>query len=203
MTAEGVLAIGIGRGTKLLSSYLKGEYQAMDSHLWNVGNKKYEATGVLGYETDTLDIHGNTLKEAPWEHVTDEAFDEAMSSMKGEYDQIPPLYSSKKYNGKRLRDYAIKNISVDVKPAKIIVHSIERVRTPGEELPKFGLRVSCSGGTYVRSIIRDIAYKLGTLGTMRSLVRTFKHNLSVDNSINVETIDYETIVQNIITPNAM
>ncbi|ORM40086.1 tRNA pseudouridine synthase B [Babesia sp. Xinjiang] len=190
MHAEGVLAVGVGGGTKALSFYLKGD-------------KTYEATGVLGHETDTLDINGKTLREAPWEHITDAAFEEAVDSMNGVYEQIPPLYSSKKYRGKTLREYAIKNLPVEVKSAQVMVHRIERLRVPGLELPHFGLRVACSGGTYVRSLIRDIAYKLGTLGTMKSLVRTVKCNLNVADSLNVSSLDYDTIVRNLNVPNLM
>ncbi|CDR96967.1 tRNA pseudouridine synthase, putative [Babesia bigemina] len=200
MHAEGVLAIGVGSATKLLSFYLKG-------------SKTYEATGVLGYETNTLDSHGETVKEAPWQHVTDADLDSAIQSMQGPYDQVPPLYScrlgswainhetAKKHCGRSLRDYAIRSLPVEVKSSLVTVHSIERIRVPGAELPRFALRVTGSGGTYVRSLIRDIAYKLNTLGTLQSLVRTAKCDLTVDDALRIDSLDYDTIVQNLRTQN--
>lgn len=187
MHAEGVLAIGVGRATKFLPFYLQG-------------NKTYEATGVLGYETDTLDVHGERLKEAPCDHVTDAAFDAALHSMRGLYEQVPPIYSSKKCRGRRLRDYAAKKIPVEIKPCKVIVYSIERLSRPSKGLPHFALRVTTSGGTYVRSLIRDMAYKLNTLGTMESLIRVAKCNLSLADSLPVHSLDYDTIVRSLRNP---
>ncbi|GBE59039.1 tRNA pseudouridine(55) synthase [Babesia ovata] len=208
MHAEGVLAIGVGSATKLLSFYLKG-------------NKTYEATAVLGYETNTLDAHGETVKEAPWQHVTEADLDSAIQSMQGPYDQVPPLYScmfskgsnhdktAKKHGGKSLRNYAIRNLPVEIKSSLVTVHSIERMQVPGIELPRFSFRVTGSGGTYVRSLIRDIAYKLNTLGTLQSLVgenvelinevqvRTAKCDLKVDDALPIDSLDYDTIVQNL------
>ncbi|KAK1444572.1 pseudouridine synthase like protein [Babesia gibsoni] len=190
MHAEGVLAVGIGKATKFLPYYLKG-------------NKTYKATGILGYETDTLDVHGNRIKEGAWEHVTDSDFDEAVQSMNGTYDQIPPMYSSKKYQGMSLRDYARKKLPVDIKSCRVTIHNISRIKSEKQPLPHFTLVVTSSGGTYVRSLIRDIAYKLNTYGTMETLVRIAKCDLSVSDSLNVESLDYDTIIKNIRHPNIL
>ncbi|EDO08135.2 putative tRNA pseudouridine (55) synthase [Babesia bovis T2Bo] len=188
MHAEGVLAIGIGNGTKMLPYYLKGD-------------KIYEAIGILGFETDTLDVNGNVMKEEPWEHVTQEALNDAINSMSGTYDQLPPMYSSKKYHGKTLREYAIKKLPVVLKATPVTIHSIRRIHELTLELPKFAIRTKCSSGTYVRSLIRDIAYKLGTVATMCSLVRTSKQNLAIEDAIRLDDLDYDKIVANIITCN--
>jgi tRNA pseudouridine55 synthase len=127
----------------------------------------------LGVQTETLDKDGAELESKPWDHVTVEAVKKSIESFDGGYLQSPPLYSAKKYKGKPLYYYARKGIELDidlaqfareVKLSDIKIHSIE--------LPFVSLEVTCSAGTYVRCLARDIALKLDTVATVNELERT-------------------------------
>ncbi len=152
---EGVLLIGIGKGTRLFDLMLTKD-------------KVYEAEFDFGYETDTLDGDGKI------ERITKilpniSQIKSTMPDIIGEIDQIPPKYSAKNIDGKRAYDLARAGKSFDLKPSRVTVYDIQLLTQTGEN--KYLFRIHCSGGTYVRSICRDLAYACNSLATMTSIRR--------------------------------
>jgi tRNA pseudouridine55 synthase len=159
--ATGVLVIGVGHGTKQLNDYLSG-------------SKAYRATGQLGMETSTLDLDptGTVVKEASWEHITEESLRETLPKFLGTIDQVPPLYSAKRVNGKKLYEVA-RSGKVDddlvIEAKQVEIYNLELASV---ELPQFTIAMECGGGTFVRSLIRDVAYDLDSVATTTFLQRT-------------------------------
>lgn len=161
-SAEGVLVIGVGSDCKQLGSYT------------NNSTKVYEATCELGKTTDTLDASGRVVEEAPWDHIRRKDVERALEAFDGEITQTPPLYSAIKFRGKRFSELARKaqatNTAVPAtpEPRTVTIHSLELLRF---EPPHFTIAVTCSSGTYVRSLLRDISIKVGSVGYAVSLIR--------------------------------
>lgn len=153
--AEGVLPVCLGSGTKLCDMLTDRD-------------KEYEAVLRLGVVTDTQDMTGSILKESPVE-VSEQEIREIIDGFVGEYDQIPPMYSALKVGGKKLCDLAREGREIERKPRRITFHEIE---VKSVELPFVSLRVSCSKGTYIRTLCHDIGERAGCGGTMVSLRRT-------------------------------
>ena len=153
--AEGVLPVCLGKGTRLCDM--------LTDH-----SKVYEAVLLLGQSTDTQDVSGNVLQEAPVD-VSEEKVREAIMSFLGPYDQIPPMYSALKVNGKKLYELARAGKEVERQARHVDLPAIEILEI---RLPVVKFRVECSKGTYIRSLCADIGGKLGCGGTMQSLVRT-------------------------------
>lgn len=174
--ATGVLPILIGKGT-LLSKYLINH------------DKIYVATLKLGIKTDTGDITGDVTqeKEANEKYLDDENVREVLEKIKGEQEQVPPMYSAIKVNGKKLYEYARKGLSIDISPRKINIYSTE-VLNIDKEKKEIQFRVSCSKGTYIRTLCEDIAEKLGTIGTMSSLNREKVGDFEIEQAIKLEEI---------------
>ena len=175
--ATGLLPILIGKGTKL-SYYLINH------------DKEYEVTLKLGERTDTADSEGNILEKQNvdmciWQ---ESKIVEVLNSFIGKQEQIPPMYSSIKINGKKLYEYARKNIEIDVKPRKIEIYNIELQKIDeNEKLIYF--KVECSKGTYIRSLCEDIAKKLGTVGYMKELNRTKVGIFNIEDSIYIKDLE--------------
>jgi len=153
--ATGVLVLTIGKCTKL-SELITNEY------------KTYEVKAVLGYETDTLDTTGRTIRESDKETTIDEILD-AIKSFKGTYLQEVPAYSAVKVNGKRLYEYARDKTSVELPKREVTIKDISNISINNKTI-KF--KCTVSKGTYIRSLIRDIGIKLNTYATMSNLRRT-------------------------------
>ena len=153
--AEGVLPVCLGKGTRLCDM--------LTDH-----SKVYEAVLLLGQSTDTQDVSGNVLQEAPVD-VSEEEVREAIMSFVGPYDQIPPMYSALKVNGQKLCDLtrAGKEVERKARPVEIYEIQIEEIH-----LPRVRMTVSCSKGTYIRTLCHDIGEKLKCHGCMESLLRT-------------------------------
>lgn len=153
--AEGVLPVCLGKGTRLCDM--------LTDH-----SKVYEAVLLLGQSTDTQDVSGNVLQEAPVD-VSEEKVREAIMSFLGTYDQIPPMYSALKVNGQKLCDLARagKEVERKARPVEIYEIQIEEIH-----LPRVRMTVSCSKGTYIRTLCHDIGEKLKCHGCMESLLRT-------------------------------
>ncbi len=154
--ATGVLPVLLGRAAKA--------QDILPNH-----DKTYKAEFVLGKVTDTLDIWGKVQAEEKTQ-VTKEELLSVIPEFTGETEQIPPMYSAVQIDGKRLYDLARQGIEVERKARKITVYSLELLSFD-EEIQKGALRVSCSKGTYIRTLIDDIAKKLCIGGCMTSLVR--------------------------------
>lgn len=182
--ANGVLPCLIGKATKL-SNYLI-------TH-----KKKYYVEFVLGYETDTLDLEGKIVfkdEKKKFLKYTDEEIIENILKEKGKKKQIPPVFSAKKIDGKKLYDIAIKDydlaLSLATKRAKDIdIYDIQDIVIKREEDVsniKISLNLEVSGGTYVRAFARDVAYNLGTYATVTKLERTSVANMTKEDAIVLE-----------------
>lgn len=155
--ATGVLPVCFGKATRIIEYY--------DDDF-----KTYEAEMKLGMVTDTLDITGTVLETKPVD-VSEEDVIQTIDSFRGWITQIPPKYSALKVNGKPLYKYAREGVEVEIKSRKIYVEDIQPVEVNlGENRILF--RVTCSKGTYIRTICDDIGKKLGCSGTMTALQRT-------------------------------
>lgn len=170
--AEGVLPVCLGKATKLCD-------------LLTDKDKTYEACLRLGIQTDTQDMTGKVLKEAEVS-VSGEKVKEAVLSFVGEYDQIPPMYSALKVNGKKLYEYAREGIEVEREPRRVTIYSIEIKKI---ELPRVWFSVACSKGTYIRTLCNDIGEKLGCFGCMETLVRTKASVFEMENSLKLSEIE--------------
>lgn len=153
--AEGVLPVCLGKGTRLCDM--------LTDH-----SKVYEAVLLLGQSTDTQDVSGNVLQEAPVD-VSEEEVRDAIMSFVGPYDQIPPMYSALKVNGQKLCDLARAGKEVERKARSVEIYEIQIEEI---HLPRVRMTVSCSKGTYIRTLCHDIGEKLKCHGCMESLLRT-------------------------------
>ena len=147
-------------------------------------DKTYEAVLLLGRETDTEDTSGQTLKEREVT-VTEEEIRDIILSFQGSYDQIPPMYSAKKVNGKKLYELARQGIVIERKPCPVTLSSIIIKKI---DLPYVTFEVTCSKGTYIRTIISDIGKKLGTGAIMTSLCRTMAAGFTLSDCHDIETL---------------
>ena len=158
--ATGVLVLPIGRALKV-------------SELLTSNTKEYIAEVILGYETDMLDITGTEIKRnIP--HVTKEELLKVLKSYIGKYNQEVPLYSAVKVGGRKLYEYARSGTPVTPPSKEVEIYSLELISDLKhiKGAVEFTIRCEVSKGTYIRSLIRDIAYSLNTYGTMKSLIRT-------------------------------
>ena len=175
--AEGVLPILIGKGTQL-SKYLINH------------NKKYIVELQLGTKTDTADSEGKIIEEQPVNEtlLTQENIKKILQTFIGKQEQVPPIYSAIKVNGKKLYEYARKGQKVELKPRQIEIYNIDLIDySPKEKQIKF--EVFCGKGTYIRSLCEDIATKFGTVGYMKSLKRTQVGDFKIEDSVTVEELN--------------
>ena len=153
--ASGLLVMGVGRATRLLR-FLGGL------------DKEYEGTGKLGVETDTLDADGEVVRTAEVE-VTEAELAAAMAGFVGEIQQVPPAYSAVSVAGERSYRAARRGEAVEATPRTVRVDAFDLERF---EPPDFDVRVVCSSGTYVRSLVADVGTRLGCGAHLTRLVRT-------------------------------
>ena len=164
--AEGVLPVCLGKATKVCD-------------LLTDKDKEYKAVLLLGQETDTQDISGEVLNTSEVT-VTEEEVETAILSFVGAYEQVPPMYSALKVNGQKLCDLARKGITVERKARPVVIHKIEITSI---HLPEVEMVVSCSKGTYIRTLCDDIGKKLGCFGCMKSLLRTRVDKFTVEKAL--------------------
>ena len=182
--ATGVLVMCIGKCTNLVDM-ITSDY------------KEYIAGIRLGILTDTLDITGNVLDKKDVSFSSDEILT-ALSSMICEYEQEVPKYSAVKINGRKLYEYARAGIDIELPKRVVNIKSLELVSDVvcHDGYVDFDIKCLVSKGTYIRSLIRDIAYKLGCCGIMTSLIRTRQGDFSIDDScsiIDIENGNYKCI----------
>lgn len=168
--ATGVLIVCTGKATKRIEEF---QYQT----------KEYVATLRLGATTPSFDLEQEIDAEYPTEHVTREMVEETLKSFLGEIQQIPPVYSAVKVNGKRAYDYARKGNEVELKPKLLVIDEIELLDC---QLPYITIRVVCSKGTYIRALARDIGVALKSGAHLTSLRRTRVGEFKVENCISLE-----------------
>ena len=172
--ATGVLPILIGEGTKI-SKYLINH------------DKEYIATIKLGQKTDTLDSEGKVIeeKEVKEEWLNVEKINKILKTFEGKQEQVPPIYSAIKVNGKKLYEYARKGQNVDIKPRSIEIYSIILKSIKNNEII---IDVKCSKGTYIRSLCSDISEKIGKVRYMKELRRMQVSEIEIKNSIDGEKL---------------
>ena len=170
--ATGVLPVCLGRATKVC--------ELLTDH-----DKTYEALLLLGKTTDTQDISGEVLEERDPGDLTEEEVRSCIESFIGEYDQIPPMYSALKVNGKKLYELAREGQEVERKARRITIHEIRILEI---NLPEVKLEVTCSKGTYIRTLCHDIGQKLGCGGCMKELLRTRVERFGLEDSIRLGEI---------------
>lgn len=174
--ATGVLPLLVGRGTKL-SKYLMNH------------DKTYIVTLKLGEKTDTADSEGKVIekKEVSKEVFSKEKLLQTFSNFTGKILQTPPIYSAIKVNGKKLYEYARKGQEVEIKPRQIEIYKISLIEI-NQIANTIEFEVSCSKGTYIRSLCEDIAKELNTVGYMKELRRVQVGEFLIKDSITVEDL---------------
>lgn len=170
--AEGVLPVCLGKATKVCD-------------LLTDKDKEYKAVLLLGKETDTQDISGEVINESEVNVSEDEVRDSILSFV-GDYEQVPPMYSALKVNGQKLCDLARKGVTVERKARPVTIHSIEITSI---NLPEVEMIVSCSKGTYIRTLCDDIGKKLGCFGCMKSLLRTRVDKFKVEDAYTLAQLE--------------
>ena len=165
--------------------------------------KEYEAVMLLGTVTDTQDTTGTILSESPV-NVTNEQLIQAINQFVGEIEQIPPMYSALKVGGKKLYELARAGVSVERKPRKITIYDINIVNI---DFPRVTMRVTCSKGTYTRTLCNDIGEKLGCGATMEHLTRTRVGRFDLSSALTLDQIqelsDKGEIEKILISPQAL
>jgi tRNA pseudouridine55 synthase len=171
--AEGVLPVCLGRATKVCDMLTDRD-------------KTYEAVLLLGQETDTQDTSGTVLQTFDGELPDQGTVLSCIRSFQGEYDQVPPMYSALKVNGKKLYELAREGKTVERKSRRITIHRIEMLDV---DLPRVTMSVTCSKGTYIRTLCHDIGEKLGCHGCMEHLVRTASGRFGIDTAYRLAEIE--------------
>lgn len=182
--ASGVLPVGIGQASRLFGYLLDKD-------------KTYKATFTFGYETDTLDATGTILKQGG-RIPTLQEITAILPEFIGEIEQVPPKYSAKCVNGKRGYELARagKDFELAAKKVTILNVTVEN----SENLGEYAFTITCKGGTYIRSLCRDIAKKLDTYATMTALERTVVGSFSIENSINADLLKETQNPEGLIIP---
>ncbi len=171
--AEGVLPVCFGKATKLCDMLTDKD-------------KVYETVLLLGKATDTQDITGTVLEEKDTTNLTEQEVLDCIQVYIGEYQQIPPMYSALKVNGKKLVDLAREGKVVERKSRTVWIYDITILEM---DLPRVRMSVHCSKGTYIRTLCHDIGEKLGVGGCMESLLRTKVERFTMDNSLKLADVE--------------
>ncbi len=172
--ATGVLTVMLGGATRFC--------ELLPSH-----DKKYLASFRLGTVTDTLDITGKVLETKPVS-ATKADVAEALESFTGEISQLPPMYSAVSVNGQRLYDLARQGIEVERQARKVFIYSAEMLEAD-ENSHEYRISVSCSSGTYIRTLIDDIGKKLGCGAVLTELRRTEANGFSAEQAVTLEQLE--------------
>ncbi len=172
--ATGVMTVMLGGATRFC--------ELLPSH-----DKEYLATFRLGITTDTLDITGKILSETAVT-ATQADVEAALESFTGEISQLPPMYSAVSVNGQRLYDLARQGIEVERQARKVMIYSADLLEADGNN-HEYKISVSCSSGTYIRTLIDDIGKKLGCGAVLTELRRTKANGIGIENAITVEKLE--------------
>ena len=175
--AEGVLTILIGKGT-LCSKYLINH------------DKKYIVNLALGQKTETADLEGKIIEEKniPDKSLTQSKIEKVLKSFIGKQQQMPPIYSAIKVNGKKLYEYARKGQNVEIKPREIEIYDIKLMNIDAQK-KQIQFEVFCGKGTYIRSLCEDIAEKLETVGYMENLKRIQVGDFKIEESSKIQELE--------------
>ncbi len=182
--ASGVLPVGVGKASRLFQYLLDKD-------------KTYVAKFKFGFTTDTLDVTGQTTDTCSYVPSIEE-IKGVLGEFIGEIDQIPPKYSAKCIDGKRGYQLARQGVEFELSAKKVNILNVECLsQTDSDE---FEFKINCKGGTYIRSLARDIALRLGTLGVMSSLERTKSGVFSIENGVTVEQFLASEKVESLLLP---
>lgn len=175
--AEGVLPVLIGKGT-LCSKYLINH------------DKKYVVNLALGQKTETADLEEKIIEEKniPDKSLTQNKIEKVLKSFIGKQQQMPPIYSAIKVNGKKLYEYARKGQNVEIKPREIEIYDIKLMNIDAQK-KQIQFEVFCGKGTYIRSLCEDIAEKLETVGYMESLKRIQVGDFKIEESSKIQELE--------------
>ncbi|WP_128894197.1 tRNA pseudouridine(55) synthase TruB [Longirhabdus pacifica] len=172
----GVLPICIGRATRVV------EYMQQLP-------KQYEAEMMFGIETDTQDLSGEVINSVSKVELSLEKVEQALAHFSGVIEQVPPMYSALKVNGKKLYELAREGKTVERKAREVTIHRCDLIHHQlHADHPKISLRVDCSKGTYIRTLCYDIGKKLGLPAVMTKLVRTVSCNITANEAITLEQL---------------
>lgn len=171
--ATGLLIVCTAAKTKIIDTFI-----GLD--------KTYTGIIKLGESTASYDAETDVIERKPYDHVTEAQLRDATESFTGDIDQIPPMYSALKKNGKPLYKLARKGIEVRRESRRVTVHTFELTNVA---LPYVSFRISCSKGTYIRSVAHDMGVILGTGGHLQELRRTAIGSFAVDNAVTVDHLN--------------
>ncbi|MEQ8197010.1 MAG: tRNA pseudouridine(55) synthase TruB [Clostridiaceae bacterium] len=181
--ATGVLPVCLGRSTKIIDFIMEGR-------------KTYRVKLELGIVTDTYDSEGTITEKNDVSFVNERNVISVINSFKGDILQEPPMYSALKQNGVRLYELARKGIEVEREKRPVTIYSIENINI---DLPYISMDVTCSKGTYIRSLCFDIGRALKTGAVMRALTRLAAEPFRIENSVDLDSLDFETLKKNIVS----
>lgn len=176
----GVLPIAIGQATKLIE-------------LMHTQNKKYVGTAILGYATDSYDISGKVLKSQKLtDSIAKEEIEQQMQKFVGQIEQVPPIYSAVRVNGKHLYEYAREGIEVERPKRQVQIFAYDTMSEPVFDsktgFQEFDFQIECSKGTYVRSLVNDLGTRLGVPAVMKTLRRTASSGFTIDQAVKLDQI---------------
>lgn len=175
--AVGVLPVCLGKATKIIDYIM-------------IAPKTYKVIFSLGFKTTTYDLEGEVLDRKDISNLKEEDVLETINSFKGTYNQIPPMYSALKKDGVRLYDLARQGIEVEREGRDITIFDIKDIKI---NLPEVTMTVTCSKGTYIRSLCYDIGEKLKVYATMTKLRRTATSIFNEEDSVNIDLLTEENI----------
>lgn len=201
--ATGVLVVLVGRATRL-AQFLSG------------AEKEYEAVIRLGFATDTGDVTGKPLSTAEQKAATawtDEDIEAALQSLRGEIEQVPPMYSAKKQGGRKLYELARKGQEVEREAVRVTIHAFDVLRDDDQLFKENGdgttdirVRVACSAGTYVRTLAEDFGRRLGVGAHLAELRRTRAGDFNIEHALSLEqlqeSVKEESLSAVMLTPDA-
>lgn len=202
--ATGVLVLLLGRATRL-AQFLSG------------AEKEYEAVVRLGFATDTGDITGKPMVEAGVSEAspspTEQEIDAVLNSLRGEIEQVPPMYSAKKQSGQKLYELARRGQEVEREAVSVTIYSLEALRNIAglltnnqESTTDISIRVVCSAGTYVRTLAEDFGKRLGVGAHVAELRRTRAGDFSIKDALSLEQLDQhvttESLSKILVSPDA-
>ena len=182
--AEGVLPVGVGKASRLFQYMLDKE-------------KTYLARFIFGWTTDTLDITGEKIDACDKIPTIDE-INAVLKNFIGEINQVPPKFSAKCINGKRGYELARSGVDFTLEAKKVEILNIECLSQTASN--EFEFKIDCKGGTYIRSLARDIGLSVGSLGVMSKLVRTRCGVFTLDNGVEIQEFKNETDLNKYLIP---
>ena len=175
--ATGLVIVCTGKATKTIDQYLGQQ-------------KRYVASVRLGATTPTLDMETEPDQEFPWEHVTTQRLEEVVQSFHGEIEQVPPVFSALKINGRKAYEMARKGMEVKMQPRQVTIHEMQVLESG---LPDFKVDVTCSKGTYIRSLARDLGTALDSGAFLTGLIRTEIGDYDLDMAQSIEVFEKKLI----------